>query len=187
MKKNILGIICVILVIAFANSCGNSTRVGSNANDSTAIADSLDSVIKKGWVYRSSVDEMDGSTSKMAIIYSSNVVEFDPPYEGGSKLHIAVLNSKENGTNVGIVISNGQFSVSELDGTNYVRIRFDEDAPITFSTISPLDGSFDTLFLENPKKFIKLAKNAKTIKVEATFFTEGSNIFTFNTEKPLDL
>lgn len=85
MKKNILGIICAILAITFTNSCNNSTKANTNENDSTAIYDSLNNEFKKGWVYKSTVDEMDGSRTKTAMIVSSNVVQFDPPYEDSIK------------------------------------------------------------------------------------------------------
>lgn len=192
MKKCILGIICVILVIAFANSCGNSTKTNVNVNDSTAIDstnvdDSLDSEAKNGWSYENEVDEMDGSTTKRAIIESSNEVEFDFPYQGGSTLGICVRKTKKYGNEVLISISNGQFLCNDYNGTNYVTVRFDNNAPVKFLTTEPADYSSDVLFLENSKKFIKLAKNAKTIKIEAPFFNEGSYVFTFNANKPLDL
>lgn len=188
MKKCILGIICAILVIAFANSCNNATKTNANANDTTAVdsVDSLDSEVKNGWNYDSYADEMDGSTTKQALVVSSNVVEFDFPYNGGSTLCIGVCHRKKFGTNVMIMTSNGQFSANEFNGTNYVTIRFDEDAPIKFSILESSDGSSDILFLENPKKFIRLAKKAKTIKVEAPFFRDGWRVFTFNTNKPLE-
>ena len=192
MKKCILGIICVILVIAFANSCGNSTKTNVNVNDSTAIDstnvdDSLDSEAKNGWSYENEVDEMDGSTTKRAIIESSNEVEFDFPYQGGSTLGICVRKTKKYGNEVLISISNGQFLCNDYNGTNYVTVRFDNNAPVKFLTTEPADYSSDVLFLENSKKFIKLAKNAKTIKIEAPFFNEGSYVFTFNANKPLEL
>lgn len=191
MKKCILGIICVILVIAFANSCGNSTKTNVNVNDSTAIDstnvdDSLDSEAKNGWSYENEVDEMDGSTTKRAIIESSNEVEFDFPYQGGSTLGICVRKTKKYGNEVLISISNGQFLCNDYNGTNYVTVRFDNNAPVKFLTTEPADYSSDVLFLENSKKFIKLAKNAKTIKIEAPFFDNGSYVFTFNANKPLE-
>ena len=196
MKKSILGIICAILAIAFTNSCNNATKANTNkndtiavdsanTNDSTAIYDSLNNEFKKGWVYKSEVDEMDGSTTKKAIIESSNAVEFDFPYNGGSTLGICIRKTKKYGNEVMISISNGQFISNEYNGTNYVTVRFDNNAPIKFSTVEPSDYSSDLLFLENSKKFIKLAKNAKTIKIEAPFFNEGSYVFTFDTNKPL--
>lgn len=190
MKKCILGIICTILVIAFANSCGNSTKTNVNVNDSTAIDstnvdDSLDSEAKNGWSYENEVDEMDGSTTKRAIIESSNEVEFDFPYQGGSTLGICVRKTKKYGNEVLISISNGQFLCNDYNGTNYVTVRFDNNAPVKFLTTEPADYSSDVLFLENSKKFIKLAKNAKTIKIEAPFFDNGSYVFTFNANKPL--
>ena len=185
MKKSILGIICSILAIAFTNSCNNATKAKANENDSTAIEDSLYNEIKKGWVYKNSVDEMDGSIIKLATIVSSNAIQFDSPYEDSTKLYICIRNTKEYGNEVMIMASNGQFVSNEFDGTNYVTVRFDNDAPIKFYTSIPANGSFDALFLENPKKFIKLAKNAKTIKIKAPFFIEGSQVFTFKTKKSL--
>lgn len=185
MKKSILGIIFSILAIAFTNSCNNATTANANENDSIAIEDSLDNELKKGWIYSNTIDKMDGYVAKEAFIVSSNVVEFDPPYNGGSTLQITICQTKENGSGVAIGISNGQFVYNEFNGNNYVIVKFDNDAPVKFSTLEPTDGSTNMLFIENPKKFINLAKNAKTIKIEASFFTEGSHVFTFNTENPL--
>lgn len=194
MKKSILGIICAILAIAFTNSCSNSTKANVDENDTIAIVndtvavdsiDSLDSEVKNGWNYESEIDEMDGSTTKRAIAVSSNIVEFDFPYNGGSTLGICVRKTRKYGTDVMISISKGQFVCSEYNGTNYVTVRFNNNAPIKFTTVEPSDYSNDLLFLQNPKKFIKLAKNAKTIKIEAPFFNEGLNVFTFKTKKPL--
>ena len=195
MKKSLLGIVCVILAIAVTNSCYNATKSNANETDTVAVVNdtiavdsvgSLDSEVKNGWDYESEVDEMDGSTTKTAIVVSSNVVDFDFPYNGGSTLNICVRHTKKYGTDVMIGVSKGQFNSNEYNGTNYVTVRFDNDAPIKFTTVEPADNSSDVLFLQNPKKFIKLAKNAKTIKIEASFFTEGSRVFTFNTNKPLE-
>lgn len=194
MKKSILGIICAILAIAFTNSCNNATKANTSENDTIAVVNdtvavdsvgSLDNEIKNGWNYESEIDEMDGSTTKRAIVVSSNIVEFDFPYNGGSTLGICVRKTKKYGTDVMISISNGQFVSSEYNGTNYVTVRFDNNAPIKFTTVEPSDYSNDLLFLENSKKFIKLAKNAKTIKIEAPFFNDGWRVFRFNAKKPL--
>ena len=194
MKKIILGIICAILTIVFTNSCNNATKSNTNENDTIATvndtiavdsSDSLDNKVKNGWNYENRIDEIDGSTTKTAIVTSSNIVEFDFPYNGGSTLDICVRYAKKYGTDVMIGVSEGYLISNEYNGTNYVRVRFDNNAPIKFTTVEPSDYSHDLLFLENPKKFIKLAKNAKTIKIEATFGEEGSRVFTFNTNKPL--
>lgn len=174
MKKNILGIICVILVIAFSSFCINANASNNNVN------------AKNGWVYTNHVDEMDGSIIKGAYIVSSNVAYFDSPYDGGSTLGIGIVGTEYDGL-VSIWISDGQFISDEYNGTNYVRVRFDNDAPINFSTREPYDYSNDMLIIKDSEKFIKLAKKAKTIKIEASFFTEGSRVFTFNINKPLEL
>lgn len=55
-----------------------------------------------------------------------------------------------------------------------------------FSTTEPSDGSSNMVFLSNPKKFINLAKKAKRILIEAPFYEEGNQIFTFTIDKPLE-
>lgn len=184
----------VITIKSSTFSCNNSTKANTNENDTIAVVNdtvaidsigALDSEVKNGWNYESEIDEMDGSTTKRAIVLSSNIVEFDFPYNGGSTLGICVRNTKKYGTDVMISISKGQFISSEYNGTNYVTVRFDNNVPIKFTTVEPSDYSNDLLFLQNPKKFIKLAKKAKTIKIEAPFFNEGSYVFTFDTNKPL--
>ena len=195
MKKSILGIVCVILAIAVANSCNNATKSNANETDTVAVVNdtiavdsvgSLGSEVKNGWDYENEFDEMDGTTTKRAIIQSSNEVEFDFPYGGGSTLGICVRKTKKYGNEVLISISNGQFVCNDYNGTNYVTVRFDNNTPVKFLTTEPADYSSDVLFLENSKKFIKLGKKAKRIKIEAPFFTEGWRVFTFNTDKPLE-
>lgn len=173
MKKSILGLICVILVIAFSSFCINANASNTNAN------------VKNDWNYSSYIDKTDGSMTKRAFVFSSNVVEFEPPYDGGSELAIMIYGS-ENVSVVGIGIINGKFNFED-DGINYVRVRFDNDTPILFLT-EPSDDSSNLLFLKmsNTKKFIELAKKAKTIKIEAPFFGEDWRAFTFNSEKPLE-
>ncbi len=137
------------------------------------------------WEYTTDTDEMDDSKSRFASLISDNTVDFDSPYDGGSSLRLTVRYMKKYGTDVYITISRGQFICSEYEGTNNVRVRFDNGPAIRFITNEPSDGSPDILFLNNAKKFIKLAEKAKTIKIEAPFYQEGSRVFTFTADKPL--
>lgn len=173
MKKSILGIICVILVIAFSSFCIDANAANPNVN------------VKNDWNYSNYIDKTDGSMTKRAFVFSSNVLNFDPPYDGGSELAIMIYGSEKVSV-VGIGVIHGEFNLED-DEINYVRVSFDNGAPILFLT-EPSDDSSNLLFLKdyNTKKFIELAKKAKTIKIEAPFFNEGWRAFTFSTNKPLE-
>lgn len=190
----ILGIFVLIGVIA--NIGGNSTSSNSASTDtlsadSTTSSESSNSATtekkdEKTWDYDTRVDEMNDSKSKFASLTSDNSVEFDFPYQGGSDLTITVRSTKKWGTDVYISISKGQFICNEYEGTDYVRVRFDDGKPMKFTTNEPSDGSSDMLFLNNSKKFISLAKKAKRILVEAPFYQAGNQVFTFTVDKPLN-
>lgn len=176
-------------------SCGQSSKnTGINEYVDSVCVDSdyvtSDDIttteqIKK-WNYSTETDEMNDSKSRFASLTSDNSIEFDFPYNGGSTMYLTVRYMKKYGTDVILKISSGQFLCNEYNGTNYVRVRFDDGAATKFNTLEPSDGSTDQLFLSNAKKFISLAKKAKIIKVEAPFYQEGNRVFTFSVDKPLE-
>lgn len=190
------GVIILIGIIASIGGGNSSNSAKSNVDSDSIVTDSIlavseaqsatDTKKEKTWDYQTQVDEMNDSKSKFASIVSENLVDFDFPYQGGSSLTITVRKTKKWGTDVYITISKGQFICNEYNGTNNVRIRFDNGTPMKFTTNEPADGSPDMLFLANPKKFINLAKKAKRILVEAPFYEGGNQVFTFTVDKPLE-
>ena len=196
LKKGLIGFGVFMLIGVIANIGDNSNSNSQNRNSDSITVDSVetDDISTasqeynqlKSWNYFTDTDEMNDSKSRFASLVSDNTVNFDFPYQGGSSLSLIVRYMKKYGTDVYIKISSGQFICNEYQGTNNVRVRFDDAAPIKFSTNEPSDGSSDMLFLNNAKKFIKLAKQAKTIKIEAPFYQEGNRIFTFTVDKPLE-
>ena len=137
------------------------------------------------WQVSESVDEMTDSKNVWKSLVSENLVHFSFPYEGGSSLNVCVRYMKKYGTNVILTISKGQLLSNEYNGTNYVTVRFDDDAPQKFYTTEPADGSSDCLFLTNARKFIKRAKTAKSIKIQVPVYQEGNPTFTFKVDVPL--
>lgn len=196
LKYGLIGFGVFVLIGFIATLGGNSNTNSQNSDSDSIVVDSVEiddvSIASqeekqlKTWNYSTDTDEMNDSKSRFASLVSDNTVNFDFPYQGGSSLSLIVRYMKKYGTDVYIKISSGQFICNEYQGTNNVRVRFDDAAPIKFSTNEPSDGSSDMLFLNNAKKFIKLAKQAKTIKIEAPFYQEGNRIFTFTVDKPLE-
>lgn len=181
---------CVGGTIEESNSDTNQSKTAETtekSNSDTNQSEETESTKKDDlveWKVRESIDEMTDSKNVWKSLESENEVEFSFPYDGGSSLKIEVRYMKASGSNVILRISKGQL-LSSFNGTNYVTMRFDDDAPQKFYTNEPADGSSDCLFLQNPQKFIKQAKTAKSIKVKVPVYQEGNPLFTFKVDKPL--
>ena len=168
------------------NSVAVETTIDSNDNNDEIPA--VESVIEKDsirWQVIENIDEMTDSKNVWKSLVSENFAYFDFPYEGGSSLTVEVRYMKKYGNDVILTLSKGQLLSNEYNGTNYVTVRFDDDAPQKYYTNTPADGSSNVLFLNNAKKFIKRAKTAKTIKIQVPVYQEGTPIFTFKVDVPL--
>lgn len=168
------------------NSVAVETTIGSNERDLEMPVS--EPVIEKDsvrWQVSESVDEMTDSKNVWKSLVSENLAHFSFPYEGGSSLNLCVRYMKKYGTDVILTISKGQLLSNEYNGTNYVTVRFDDDAPQKFYTNDAADGSSDYLFLRNARKFIKRAKTAKSIKIQVPVYQEGNPTFTFKVDVPL--
>lgn len=158
----------------------------SIAAEKSRIADSIEFAMSKShWVERRSDDEMTDATNVWMSLLSDNQHEFEFPYNGGSKLQIDVRYRKQDGNQVILTLSKGQLQTTIFSNGNNVIVRFDDDAPMTFSTSEPADYSSSYLFLNNPRKFINRAKTAKKIKIQVPVFEEGQPVFEFEPAEPL--
>lgn len=158
----------------------------SIAAEEARIADSIE--LAKSlphWIKRTNQDEMTDETNVWMSIVSDNQHEFDFPYNGGSILQIDVRYRKQDGNQVILIISKGQLLTTNFNDENNVIVRFDNDAPMTFSTSESSDYNSSYLFLNNPRKFINRAKTAKKIKIQVPVFNEGQPIFEFSPAEPL--
>ena len=184
--------VVIVIFIATVSNSGNSNEEASV--DSAAVTATAEAEIEQSaevaydslrWQVTESIDEMTDTKNVWKSLTSENFAYFDFPYEGGSFLRIDVRYMKKYGTDILLTLSQGQLMSNEYNGTNYVMVRFDDDAPQKYYTNEPSDGSSNCLFLRNAKKFIKRAKTAKSIKIQVPVYQEGNPIFTFKVDVPL--
>ena len=125
------------------------------------------------WQFVNDEDEMTGKVSKYAILESNNVVEFDPPYDGGST---GMIMLDEKGVAI-LTISNGQFMVP----SEYVswRFKFDNSAPINMIVRQSRERS-DAVIINNSPRFINKLKESSSLMIEARFYQEGNRMLKFN-------
>lgn len=150
----------------------NAISSGSNAVETK---EELPAVIEN-WSYGEQVDKMTDKTMYFASCQSTNKVEFDFPYDGGSSLSITVRNM--NGANEVILqISKGQFMSSY---SSAVKIKFDDEAIKSYNFTEPSDNSNDYIFLNSGPSIIKKLRTAKKLKIQPQFFQEGQTVFEFD-------
>ncbi|RYZ77564.1 MAG: zinc ribbon domain-containing protein [Proteobacteria bacterium] len=174
-KSNIGWKIFAGLVMLF--SVGKCSSVMREVTPPSSPASVQPLVATQHWEYSSFKDEMTGKTTTTARIDSINEVEFEFPYQGAQRMTLTLR--KKGSADVLLQIKKGQFVCAEYDNC-YVSVRFDEGSPERFPVTEASDHSTDTRFIENSSRFIAKVKKAKLVRIEATFYQEGSRVFTFD-------
>ena len=152
---------------AFLAASAVSLLIGSNA---TYGADEL-SLLTDGsqWWYRHSQDEMSGKTGEIACTSSTNELQFDFPYAGGSVGQLCLRKGPQFGNDVYVTISKGQMICLAGIGCS-VRVRFDDGVPFTVDGNGTSDGRADVAFLHGYAGLVIKMKRAKAMLVELQFF-----------------
>lgn len=131
--------------------------------------------LNNNWEYDSTINKM-GENIKFARVKSTDLVYFDFPYSGGSRGAITIR-KKRGDLDIYFTISKGQIDTG-IDET-YIRVKFDDDKPVTYSMSESEDGSSDILFFNNESAFLKKIKKSKKMVVEVPFYQNGFEQFEF--------
>jgi len=150
------------------------------------------SALSAEWSTRYKNDEMRGTARKFLQTVSDNSVDFDFPYNGGSKMAI-ILRSKNTELKEGqkaenlkpnealLAISKGQFLCNSINNCK-ISAKFDNDKIQQYSMNEAGDGSADVIFFVNSSSFIKSLQNHKKLIIEADFYQSGPKQFKFDLE-----
>jgi hypothetical protein len=113
---------------------------------------------------------------------STNTLSLGFPYEGEQHCTLAVREHPQYGKDVYVTIQKGQLLDSDYHGK--VLVRFDDDKPIAFSSVSPADSSSETLFLRGNAfpTFLSRLKTAKVVKIELPIYQAGNQVCVFDAE-----
>jgi hypothetical protein len=130
------------------------------------------------WKYQTKTDEFSGIAQYFASTLSTNTLEFDFPYNGGSRFTLSVRDMNNGkGEEVIIITDKGQFMTYE----EQIKVRFDDGEPIAYTISGSQDGSANAIFIRNGAGFIANLKGSSEIKVEAPFYQEGRKVIYFTT------
>lgn len=178
-------VVWLIFISVFAvivNSC--SEKALKNKPNEAAASLNLNQennpVVVQNWEYKTTTDEMRGVKTKFATTVSSNTVNFDFPYNGGSKL-ILTLRQSGNEVDVIVKVSKGQI-LCGVSGCE-AAFKFDDGAVQMVTMAEPDNYASDVLFVMYDKtenQIISKLKTSNKLVIEVPFFQEGKKQFTFD-------
>lgn len=170
--------IITTFIVTLLVSCGTSTSTETASKDQSIQETTKPAEPKSNWEYSEDVDEMDGTTTYFASVESENKVDFEFPYNGGSRLQLVARNM-DNSNNVILSISSGQF-ITSIMNDEYIRIKYDDNEPEKVSFSSSNDGASDYIFVSDSDAVLTKLKTASKVMIEAPFFDAGRQVFHFN-------
>jgi hypothetical protein len=148
-------------------------------NAGTSSTNETQEVVKETWKYETKSDELTGEKQYFASTISTNLLEFDFPFHGGTSFQLIIRDmNKGRGEEVVIFTDNAQF----LDYDETIKVRFDESEPVTYNVSGSDDGSMGYLFVSNSSNFITKLKASSKVRIEAPFFEEGRQVIYFDTK-----
>lgn len=156
---------------ALQNSDEQDRKISSNLENSSSN--------KALWVYTEDRDEMDNSLVKMALVGSTNEVEFPFPY-GTCSFFLGVRKNK-SGTDVFIKCTSCQFLYGVMDDKLY-RVKFDDEKPFKVLARPSSSGGADVVFLGSQQKLLSKFKTSKKLLIEPEFYESGFRMVEFNLE-----
>lgn len=187
MKKFLLAIFAIV-VIGCVYSCGSDTDTKSATTETETMGTaSMESATPdvKDWAYDTTTDKMTDKAVVFRFLDSDNTVMQDEIYgETGGTIAVRSMNGANE---VMFSIENGQIVGNDIDGSNYVNVRFDGEQPVRYYYNECNDLNSTTVFLKNAKKFIEKAKTAKRILIEVALFEAGNKVFEFSCDKSLTM
>jgi len=174
--KHSLSVAAVALFIFLAFGSGSDDKGKSSGSDDasakTAKADN--------WSYSSDTDKMTSKVVYTAECDAKDELQMKFPYEGSRA--ILVVRAGESGPSAYVHVTKGQMmGVTSFENAT-VNVRFDSEAMESYSVIGPSDGSSNTAFFNDSKKFMRKLKTAKKVLVQVAFFENGSQTMEFPTD-----
>ena len=159
---------------------GDTLIIDTSASSyDTTTASIAPEVAPSRWSYEQTTDKMTNKTVKFASIDANDLLYFDFPYDGGVTATFTIR-KKGKATDIYLKISKGQFMDTSSGGT--VSIKFDDEPKHSYSFVGSADYSSDIIFISNEAKLLAKLRKAKKMLIAATFYQEGTQVMTFDTE-----
>jgi len=183
MKKifYLLTILCIISCTGNNSSHQNTDSLARDTVvkvDTGKIKQSTENSTK--WTFTEDEDKMTSKKKYYASIDANDELQLKFPYDGGSTPTL-LIRYKDGENNAILSVTKGQFISNVVDGES-IKIRFDNDQPVSFNCSSPSDGSSNMLFINSTKKLMNKLKTSKKIIIQAEFYDNGLQLMEFDVD-----
>ncbi|MFD2570507.1 hypothetical protein ACFSUS_07670 [Spirosoma soli] len=129
------------------------------------------------WQYEKTVDRAGGTVYK-ATLPSTNVLQFEYPYTGGSIVTLT-LRRKGGDTYAYLEVSKGMFTRSFQGGN--ANIQFDGKRAVAYSLSAAANGRANIVFFDAEQRLIGQIRTAKAMVVQLQFAGQRPREIRFNT------
>lgn len=175
----IVGVFILLMIIANIGDDEKSTTTNNSINSEENTTNEIKEV-KSNWQYSEDADKMTNDKRYFASSVSTNEIEFEFPYNGGSNFTLTIRNMGK-GNEIVLQVSKGQF-MSGIMSSEYCRVKFDDGETVKYTYNSAADGSSDVIFFDKSTKFLANLKTAKKLMIEAPFYDAGRQVINFDIE-----
>ncbi len=129
------------------------------------------------WGYTSEEDKLRGETSFWANSVSVDEKDFGFPYRHVRQV-ITLRKQPQDGFQIMLTLTEGQYHCG-FEGCS-VNVKFDDGAISQFSVTEPTGSMKGILFIQNKSRFLKALKASSKVMIEASYFNQGPQTFSFN-------
>ena len=157
----------------------SSTAVSSTTGSSPSAASTPEApAAGSQWSYVQRPDDMAKGTISEASVRSTNTVNFRFPYAGEQHGTLTLRTHPRYGKDVIFSIEKGQIPCPSYQPCT-VLVRFDDAQAVRYSAVGPEDNSTETVFIRDYNGFVGKMLKAKTVRISANIYQEGSPVFEF--------
>ncbi len=145
----------------------SSSNTASNVPDPTPV-----------WDYETTKNDLTDVTTKSGCLDSTNHVDFNFPYQGGSTGKLCFRRRSGKSLDGFFEVSKGQFLCS-FEGCS-VSVRIDDGPVLHYRMVGTNDDRSDVIFFESPAGLVRKLRSGARLRIEARFYQEGDRTFDFS-------
>lgn len=169
----------ILIVLYFLGSYFNNNKSVNKVDNNPIHSETVNNF--NNWKYEIKKDDLHNVDIKYAGTESLNLIDFDFPYDGGSKLMLSVRKN-HLGSDVLIAITKGQF-ICDISYGCEVTFKFDDEKIINVTMVKPESYASDILFIKSDateRKIVEKLKTSKKLIIAPVFYKHGQKQFTFD-------
>lgn len=129
------------------------------------------------WRYKDRKDPLTDRVERYAYVESLNTHQFRFPYHGGSRARLTMIPTDGPEPDLLFEVTRGQLVCPP--SRCVIRLRFDDGDAADYGGVPPADHRANAAFITAELVFMLKVRQAKRLRIAATFYQEGERVFEF--------